>query len=231
MDVSTYEIWYTDLLGNQSLFLNQQSFIDIVGSGDWTSTALQSIIFDNNGFLNNGYLYVLTTNWIFRFNHQGVGELAVTIDVTQTYKGNYGFVYDINLDILYYTTNGGLLTACETEGGVYKVEIVDNVVGKPEILLAVGDIIRPGFIAIDKYENLYITTDSPLVIKYSLVSLSFLSYQFFPMDGIATYKNILVDTLSERIYAVEVGKNDVYSLNQYDCSDILKKPYYQKDEW
>lgn len=219
-DVSTYEIWYSDLLGNQSLFINQQAFVDIVGSSAWTSSELQNIVFDNKGFLNNGYLYVLTSNWIFRFNHQGVGEMVATIDATQVYKGSFGFVYGINKDVLYYTTNGGLSTAPETEGGVFQLEIVDDVVGNPVILLGVGGVTRPGFLAIDKYENLYITTDSFPVIKYNLLNSSFLSYQFLPIDGITTYKNIIVDTVAERFYAVEVGKDDVYSLNQYDYAGI-----------
>ena len=66
-DVSTYEIWYTDLLGNQSLFLNQQSFIDIVGSSNWTSSALQSIIFDNNINYNivNNYHHNISCSIIY----------------------------------------------------------------------------------------------------------------------------------------------------------------------
>lgn len=219
-DVSTYEIWYTDLLGNQTLFINQQAFVDIVGSSVWSSSVLQNIVFDNNGFLNDGYIYVLTSNWIFRFNNQGVGEMVATIDVTQLYKGNFGFVYGINSDVLYYTTNGGFSTAPETDGGVFKLEIVDGVVGQPEILLDVGDVTRPGFLAIDKYENLYITTYTYSVIKYGLLNSKFISYQFLPIDGITTYKNIIVDTVAERFYAVEVSKYDVYSLNQYDYDGI-----------
>jgi hypothetical protein len=215
-DVSTYEIWYTDLLGNEKLFINQKAFSDIVGSSAWTSSVVQNITFDNNGFLNHGYLYVLTNNWIFRFDNNGNGQMVATIDVTQIYQGNYGFVYDTTKDVLYYTTNGGVSLTPYTEGVVYKLVINDGVVGKPEILLDVGDVTRPKFLAVDKYENLYITTDSYSVLKYNMGSSKFISYQFLPIDGITIYQNIIIDTVSEFIYAVEIGKDNTYSLNQYD---------------
>jgi len=219
-DVSTYEIWYTDLLGNETLFINQKTFSDIIGSSSWISSVIQNIVFDNNGFLNNGYLYVLTNNWIFRFDNKGNGQMIATIDVTQIYQGNYGFVYDITKDVLYYTTNGGVSLTPDTQGGVYKIAIDNGIVSKPEILLDVGDVTRPKFLAIDKYENLYITTDSYSVLKYNLVSSKFISYQFLPIDGITTYQNLIIDTVAEFIYAVEVGKDNTYSLNQYDYAGI-----------
>jgi hypothetical protein len=226
--VESYSIWYTQN-GTSVEFITQREIQYYIPQWVIGQEVIQNIIFNPNLTFAEGYLYVLTTNYILAITLDKKVYVPVNICrptmILMPGTSNYGMTFDTNNNL--YFTNLSESGLAYQYGAINSVDTTANI----DHYLPVTNIYTINdfyfSIAIDSseiYSNkpnptqwLYSTNGTNIITKTDLTAKNQQTV-YFPTTNIVKYTNIIVNQTTGYVYAIAKYVDGTSKLNQYDSN-------------